>query len=143
MSFTYEYPRPMVTVDALVFAGNKDDLSVLLIKRGNSPFQGKWALPGGFVEMDETLDKAVVRELEEETGLVLADFQQLHTFGKPGRDPRGRNITIVFVKHIPNVLPVKGGDDAALAEWFKVSSIPELAFDHNEVILKGLVSLAK
>jgi 8-oxo-dGTP diphosphatase len=100
MSYEYKYPRPMVTVDALVFANNGFDLNVLLIRRGNPPFKGKWALPGGFVDMDETLDHAVARELEEEAGVRIEGFRQFYTFGNPGRDPRGRSITVVFLKEI-------------------------------------------
>jgi 8-oxo-dGTP diphosphatase len=137
MSYIYEYPRPMVTVDALVFAGNTSDKHVLLIRRGNEPFKGLWALPGGFVEMDETLDNAVARELTEETGLKLSGFKQLHTFGNPGRDPRGRNITIVFYVSIPEVVSVAGGDDADEAKWFSIHQLPKLAFDHNKVIEMG------
>ncbi|MDA3910192.1 MAG: NUDIX hydrolase [Bacteroidales bacterium] len=141
MSYTYEYPRPMVTVDALVFAGNPSDKHVLLICRGNEPFKGMWALPGGFVEMDETLDNAVARELSEETGLSLGGFKQLYTFGNPGRDPRGRNITVVFQLTISEIIPVTGGDDADDAKWYSVHELPELAFDHEKVIKMGLKQL--
>lgn len=138
MSYTYEYPRPMVTVDALVFAGNRPDLKVLLIRRGNEPFKGQWALPGGFVDMDEPLFDAVVRELYEETGLQIVDFRQLHTFGSPGRDPRGRNITTVYISQIDAPLQPTAGDDAAMAQWFSLDELPPLAFDHEDVIAMGL-----
>jgi 8-oxo-dGTP diphosphatase len=141
MAYTYKYPRPMVTVDALVFAGTKPDLQVLLIQRGNEPFKGQWALPGGFVDMDEALYDAVVRELKEETGLDVVDFRQLHTFGDPGRDPRGRNISTVFMTHLPSPVEPKAGDDAALARWFPMDELPALAFDHDEVIAMGLTQM--
>jgi len=131
----------MVTVDALVFAGTKPDLHALLIQRGNEPFKGQWALPGGFVDMDETLYDAVVRELNEETGLDIVDLKQLHTFGNPGRDPRGRNITTVFITHIPAPVEPKAGDDAAKAQWFSVAELPPLAFDHDDVIAMGLAHI--
>ncbi|MDA3819495.1 MAG: NUDIX hydrolase [Candidatus Delongbacteria bacterium] len=138
MSYTYKYPRPMVTVDALVFAGYGEERKVLLIRRKNPPFQGKWALPGGFVDMDEDLDEAVERELKEETGLSLSGFKQLKAFGKPRRDPRGRNISVVFFIQIEKPVDPNAGDDAEQAKWYKVKDLPELAFDHNEVIHEGL-----
>lgn len=143
MSYEYKYPRPMVTVDALVFANDGLDLNVLLIKRGNPPFKGKWALPGGFVDMDETLDHAVVRELEEEAGIRIDGFQQLYTFGNPERDPRGRNITVVFLKEISEKIYLSAGDDAAEAGWFDVKNLPELAFDHYDIIALGIKKLIR
>lgn len=143
MSYTYEYPRPMVTVDALVISRNEEDFEVLLIQRKNEPFKNMWALPGGFVDMEETLEHAVIRELEEETGLKDIDLKQFYTAGKPGRDPRGRNITVVYYGFTDNK-NVVAGDDAGKAGWFSLSKIPALAFDHNEIInlffddLKGL-----
>lgn len=135
MPFTYEYPRPMVTVDAVVFRRNEKVLEVLLIQRKNYPFEGIWALPGGFVDMEETTEEAVVRELEEETGLQFSDFKQLHTFSTIGRDPRGRNISVMFygVTEMSNS-SVKAGDDAGDANWFPVHQLPDLAFDHKEAI---------
>ncbi len=133
--YVYEWPRPMVTVDAVVFAFSGDKCRLLLIKRGSEPFEGKWAIPGGFVEMDEELEDAAARELYEETGLRNVRLRQMHTFGKCGRDPRGRQITVAFIgiaeKDIHNV---KGGDDAAEARWFDIDKLPaDMAFDHNEV----------
>jgi len=133
--YIYDWPRPMVTVDAVVFGlfGNKAKL--LLVNRRNEPFKGKWALPGGFVDIDEELEDAVVRELAEETGLVDVPLEQLHTFGRCGRDPRGRQITIAFIgiaRRGKN--KIKAGDDAEKVRWFDVDKLPEdLAFDHNEV----------
>jgi len=131
--YIYEWPRPMVTVDAIVFntAGSKPRL--LFIKRGNEPYKGCWAFPGGFVDMDEELQTAVVRELAEETSLTGVKLEQFHTFGKPGRDPRGRNITIAFIGTTKQE-KIRGGDDAAEAKWFEIDSLPEnLAFDHKDV----------
>jgi len=133
--YTYDYPRPMVTVDCIATnTGNEGEISVLLIKRGNNPFQNMWALPGGFVDMDEDLHEAATRELEEETGLRLKTVNQFRTYGKPGRDPRGRNISVVFYAAVPHELNIKGGDDATDARWFKISELPELAFDHSIII---------
>jgi 8-oxo-dGTP diphosphatase len=126
----------MVSVDAIVFGFfNKTKIKLLLIKRGNEPFKGQWALPGGFVGIDEELEAAVVRELEEETGLKGVEFEQLHTFGKIGRDPRGRQITIAYIGIInEECATVKGGDDADEAKWFDLNALPsKMAFDHQEI----------
>ena len=134
--YIYDWPRPMVTVDAIVFAllGNKTKL--LLINRRNEPFKDKWALPGGFVGIDEELEDAVARELAEETGLVNVPLAQMHTFGNMGRDPRGRQITIAFMGIATEGLnKIKAGDDATKAQWFDIEKLPkDLAFDHNEVV---------
>ena len=131
--YTYDWPRPMVTVDAVVFDTSGDVPKMLLIKRGNDPFKGQWAFPGGFVDMDEELENAAARELAEETGLAGVKLEQFYTFGKPGRDPRGRNITIAFIGITENT-KIKAGDDAADAKWFEIDKLPEkMAFDHNEV----------
>ncbi len=134
--YVYDWPRPMVTVDAAVFTFSSDIVKVLLINRGNEPFKGKWALPGGFVGMDEELEDAVVRELEEETGLTGVRLEQMRTFGTIGRDPRGRQITIVFMGIASEEqTKIKAGDDAAQAQWFDIEELPEdMAFDHNEVV---------
>jgi 8-oxo-dGTP diphosphatase len=134
--YVYDWPRPMVTVDAAVFTFSDDKASVLLINRGNEPFKGKWALPGGFIDMDEELEDAVVRELEEETGLAGVRLEQMRTFGTVGRDPRGRMITIVFMGIATEGQDkIKAGDDAAQAQWFDIEELPEdMAFDHNEVV---------
>jgi 8-oxo-dGTP diphosphatase len=134
MTYTYEYPRPAVTVDALIIAKEDDCCRVLLIQRGQEPFKEMWALPGGFVDMDEDLDDAISREVEEETGLKLNNFNQLRAFGKPDRDPRHRTITIAFYTYLENMLPVKGMDDAMNAQWFLIDNLPPLAFDHQDVI---------
>ncbi len=133
--YTYDWPRPMVTVDAVVFKDSAGRAELLLIRRKNEPFKGKWAIPGGFIEMDEELEDAVVRELAEETGLRGIPLEQMHTFGTIGRDPRGRQITVVFMG-IANEQQanVKAGDDAAEARWFDIENLPDnMAFDHDEV----------
>ena len=137
MPYTYEYPRPMVTVDAVVFRRRAGVSEVLLIRRGRDPFAGCWALPGGFVEMDETLDTAAARELEEETGLTGIALEQFHAFGDPGRDPRGRSIAVAYWGMAPEDAAVQGGDDAAEAAWFPISALPPLAFDHDGIIHRG------
>jgi 8-oxo-dGTP diphosphatase len=134
--YVYDWPRPMVTVDAAVFNISGDKIKMLLINRGNEPFKGRWALPGGFVEMDEELEDAVVRELKEETDLTEVKLEQMHTFGTIGRDPRGRMITIVFMGVVTDgQTEIKAGDDAAEAQWFDIKNLPQdMAFDHNEVL---------
>ena len=134
--YIYDWPRPMVSVDALVFGFFRNEAKVLLIQRGNEPFKGQWALPGGFVDIDEELEDAVVRELEEETGLVDVPLEQMHAFGKCGRDPRGRQITIAFMGiATKGQNKIKAGDDAAQVRWFDLEKVPkDLAFDHNKVV---------
>ena len=133
--YVYDWPRPMVTVDAVIFAVTASTIKLLLIKRGHEPFKGQWAIPGGFIGMDEELEDAVARELQEETGLTGIPLEQLHTFGKPGRDPRGRQITVVYMGIIKEGLDrIKAGDDADMAQWFDINNLPpDLAFDHNIV----------
>ena len=137
MPYCYKYPRPALTVDALVFSS---DEKVLLIQRKNPPFKGLWALPGGFVDMDETPEEAVVRELEEETGLSGIPFEQFHTYGAVERDPRHRTISVVFIGNVNNTSEFQpiGGDDAADAQWFSVDQLPNIAFDHKKIILDGI-----
>ncbi|MDD5459488.1 MAG: NUDIX hydrolase, partial [Phycisphaerae bacterium] len=132
--YIYDWPRPMVTVDALVFAVCPEGTKVLLVQRGQEPFLGLWAVPGGFVDTNEELEDAVVRELQEETGLAGVKLEQMHTFGTVGRDPRGRQITICFMGVVKDCEPVKGGDDAAEARWWNINALPKkLAFDHEAV----------
>jgi len=132
--YVYEYPRPMVTVDAAVFALFEGKASLLLVQRRHEPFQGSWALPGGFVEIDEDLPDAAARELAEETGLKDVPLEQLRTFGRPGRDPRGRTITVVYFGIArQDQQQVKAADDAAQAQWFAIDNLPQMAFDHNEI----------
>jgi len=139
MPYTYDYPRLALTVDAVVFRKNTEQLEVLLIQRKHYPFEGMWALPGGFVEMEETVETAVVRELEEETNLKVEGLKQLHTFSELGRDPRGRTVSVTFYGITPfESSQVKGGDDAADARWFTLKNMPELAFDHIEAVNMAL-----
>jgi 8-oxo-dGTP diphosphatase len=138
--YVYDWPRPMVTVDAAVFDVSGDKPRMLLIKRGNEPFKGQWAFPGGFVEMDEELEEAAARELAEEAGLAGVKLEQLYTFGKCGRDPRGRNITIVFIGITKNT-KIKSGDDATEAKWFEIGRLPQMAFDHDNVAAKAIKKL--
>lgn len=129
----YDYPHPAVTTDCVIFGFDGSNLKVLLIERGIEPFKGKWALPGGFLKMDETAEEGALRELEEETGLTNAYIRQFHTFTEPGRDPRERVITIAHYALV-RLQEVKGGDDAAQARWFAMDEIPPLAFDHDRIL---------
>lgn len=139
MTYTYDYPRASVTVDTVVFSKFDEEWKVLLIQRGRPPFQDLWAFPGGFIEMDETLLASAARELEEETGLTNVDLEQFKTYGDPGRDPRGRTVSVVFYGFIaPEKSLVKGADDAKNAAWFPLAMFPALAFDH-ELILSDLI----
>lgn len=131
--FVYDYPHPAVTTDCVIFGFDGSNLKVLLIERGIEPFKGKWALPGGFLKMDETAEEGALRELEEETGLKNAYIRQFHTFTELGRDPRERVITIAHYALV-RLQEVKGGDDAAQARWFAMDEIPPLAFDHDRIL---------
>ena len=138
MSHTYEYPRPSVTVDAVVFGYEASELRVLLIERGEEPFRGAWALPGGFIHMDEDLGEAAKRELEEETGIRPLLLEQLGAFGAPGRDPRGHTVTVAFVALVKlGDHSVRAATDAADARWFPANDPPELAFDHRAILEAG------
>lgn len=138
MPFTYDHPHPAVAADVALFRRRAGRRELLLIRRGQEPFAGRWALPGGFVHIDEDLEPAARRELLEETGLHAAELRQLETFGRPGRDPRERVITVVFIGGAadPTAEP-KGGDDAADARWFDLDGLPPLAFDHAEIIARA------
>jgi 8-oxo-dGTP diphosphatase len=132
--YVYDWPRPMVTADAAVFSLADGKTRLLLIRRKHEPYQGRWALPGGFVEMEEDLPEAAARELAEETGLKNVPLEQLGTFGKPGRDPRGRTITVVYFGLVPDEgQEVRAADDAAQAQWFDITDLPAMAFDHDEI----------
>ena len=133
MSYTYDYPRPAVTADCVVITMEKEP-KVLLIQRGNEPFKGQWAFPGGFMNMDETTEQCAVRELEEETGLKVNEIKQIGAYSKVDRDPRGRTVTVAYLAIIDKAEAVKGGDDAAKAQWFPISALPKLAFDHEEIM---------
>lgn len=135
MNYTYSFPRPSVTVDVIVFHKMAGKLSVLLIKRGHPPYENCFALPGGFLDMDETLEQSAIRELHEETGLMMEQLHELKSFSSLGRDPRGRTITVVFYTILKRERPeILAGDDASEAEWFPVENLPVLAFDHNEIM---------
>ncbi|PPK88259.1 8-oxo-dGTP diphosphatase [Neolewinella xylanilytica] len=133
---TYKHPRPSVTVDVVVFGyDGGQTLKLLLIQRGGEPFKGQWALPGGFVDMDEDLEVSALRELEEETGVKDIYVEQLYTFGQPGRDPRGRVISVAHyaLVNLGNH-PTNAASDATRADWFSLDELPELAFDHAGII---------
>lgn len=139
---TPEYDRPLVTVDIVLFVVREDDLQVLLIKRHNPPFQGMWAIPGGFVEINEGLEEAAERELSEETGLSGIYLEQLFTFGAPNRDPRSRVISVAYFALVPaHDVQLRAGDDAAQAAWYSAYSLPKLAFDHAEILEYALTRL--
>jgi 8-oxo-dGTP diphosphatase len=142
--FTYQYPRPALTVDCVIFAWDSEtqQLKVLLIERLNEPFQDFWAFPGGFVDMDETIDTAAHRELEEETGLKNIFMEQLYTFGTVDRDPRGRVVSVAHLAlaHLPDC-KVVAASDAKKAEWFDIENLPKLAFDHDEIFKTALKRL--
>jgi 8-oxo-dGTP diphosphatase len=143
--YIYDWPRPMAAADAAVFGFFAGKAKLLLVNRKYEPFKGKWALPGGFVGIDEELDDAVARELAEETGLVGMPLEQIHTFGNVGRDPRGRVITVVFMGiETKGRNKLKAGDDAAEVRWFNIEKLPkDLAFDHNEVVRFAIERLKK
>lgn len=143
MPYTYQYPHPCVTVDIVVFRATDKGYCILLIKRKNEPFKDAWALPGGFIEMQETLEESAARELREETGLTGVELHQLGTFGDPDRDPRGRTITVAYYALDNSNTEVKGEDDAADAQWFPLSSLPSpLAFDHDIIINTAINTLS-
>ena len=132
--YTYEYPRPAVTTDAVIFAVEEDKKYVLLIKRGRPPYEGMWALPGGFLDYDEELEDGVKRELEEETGLTGIELKQIKAYGAVNRDPRHRTISVVFYGITDRRHEVKGMDDAAEAKWFPIDDLPSMAFDHEQIL---------
>ena len=139
-TYTYDYPRPAVTTDCVIFGYDGKELKVLLIERGIEPFKGCWAFPGGFLNMDEDALAGARRELKEETGLVDAFIEQFHTFSEPGRDPRGRVITIAHYALV-KIQEVEGGDDAAQARWFPIGEVPPLAFDHDRILRMAMSRL--
>lgn len=143
MSYTYTYPRQALTVDAAVFRRRSERIEVLLIQRKNPPFQGSWALPGGFVDMDETLEAAVSRELHEETGLQNIELTQMQAFSTLGRDPRGPTVSIVFLGTLNNNQKAIAGDDASKASWFLIDKLPSLGFDHDAVLEMAVSALSK
>lgn len=141
MAYTYKYPRPAVTADCIVITEDTD-AKVLLIQRGDEPYKECWAFPGGFMNMDENTEQCALRELEEETGLKVAELHQIGAYSRVDRDPRGRTVTVAYLSVIDKPLPVHGQDDAAKAEWWSLTSLPQLAFDHAE-IMKDAIALYK
>ena len=139
-TYTYDYPRPAVTTDCVIFGYDGKELKVLLIERGIEPFKGCWAFPGGFLNMDEDALAGARRELKEETGLENAFIEQFHTFSEPGRDPRGRVITVAHYALV-KIQEVEGGDDAAQARWFPIGEVPPLAFDHDRILRMAMSRL--
>lgn len=132
--YVYEWPRPMVTADAAIFAFIDGKTHLLLIQRKIDPYKGRWALPGGFVELDEDLPDAAARELAEETGVRNIPLEQLGAFGRPGRDPRGRTITVAYLGVVEKDWDrIHAADDAERAQWFDIASLPSMAFDHDEI----------
>jgi 8-oxo-dGTP diphosphatase len=142
MSFNYEYERPALTTDCAVFGLDENDLKVLLIQRDIAPYEGKWALPGGFIKVGESVDNCARRELDEETGLKNIFLEQLYSFGAPERDPREHVVTVAYyalvnlIEHAP-----KAATDARNAAWFSLNDLPTLAFDHDKILSCGLERL--
>ena len=132
-AYTYQYPHPAVTADCVIFGFDGVSIKMLLIQRGIEPFKGKWAFPGGFMDMNETAEECARRELEEETGLKNAAVEQFYTFSDVNRDPRERVITVAHYALV-RLSEVKGGDDAASARWFAMNEVPRLAFDHDRIL---------
>lgn len=142
MASTYEYPRPALTVDAVVFGLDDEDLKVLLIRRDLEPFKGKWALPGGFVRVGESLEDSVRRELQEETGVAQVFLEQLYTFGAVDRDPRERVVTVAYYALVKlSDHRIKAATDACDAAWFAVAEAKCLAFDHDRILAAALERL--
>ena len=135
MPYTYAYQRPAVTVDIIVTKQINNNDNILLIERKNEPFKNQWALPGGFVDIDEEIETAAYRELQEETSINDIELKQFHTFGKVGRDPRGRTISIIYSGYLLNEnQKIEAGDDAKNLRWFPINKLQDLAFDHIDII---------
>lgn len=142
MPFVYKYPHPAVTTDCVILTFHQEHLKILLIRRGIEPFKGSWALPGGFLRMDESAEEGALRELREETGVTCSKIKQFYTFSAPGRDPRERVITIAFYALI-KWQHATGADDADEASWINLDSLPPLAFDHKEIVEKAMEAIRK
>lgn len=133
--YSYKYPHPAVTVDIVIFTIRDNQLKLLLIRRALEPYRGMWALPGGFIDMDEDLESAARRELAEETGISGVYLEQLYTFGQPDRDPRERVITVAYYALIPSdKLRLQSATDAEAVGWFGMEELPKLAFDHANIV---------
>ena len=137
--YTYDYPRPSLTVDMIVTRNVSSGIELLLIQRLNPPFKDQWALPGGFVDMDETLEQAAARELAEETGLTDVELKQFKAYSEPGRDPRGHTISVVFIGQVVHNAKAIAGDDAKKVNWFNINKLPLLAFDHDEIVGEAFI----
>ena len=137
--YAYDYPRPAVTADCVVMT-NEPFPKVLLVQRGSDPYKGSWAFPGGFMNMEETIEQCAIRELEEETNLKVKDISLIGVYSKVDRDPRGRTITVAYLAIIDSPKAVEGRDDATKAEWFSINELPHLAFDHN-VIMRDAIKV--
>jgi 8-oxo-dGTP diphosphatase len=135
MPYTYDYQRPGLTVDCVVFGLDEEDLKIILIQRARAPYKGKWALPGGFVQIDEALEEAAERELREETGIQNVFLEQLYTFGDVKRDPRDRIVSVAYYALV-NLRDheIRAATDARNAAWFSIDDIPSLPFDHNRIV---------
>ena len=144
MPYTYDYPRPAIAVDCLIFRFAHDELEILLVQRKKDPYKGEWAFPGGFMEIDETPESAVARELEEETGIKAKKVMQIGAFGAVNRDPRGRTVSIAYLTLLDNEQEAIAASDASAVKWFNLKALPELAFDHNNILHAaiGFVSAA-
>jgi 8-oxo-dGTP diphosphatase len=135
MNYCYQYPHPAVTTDIVIFTIRDQSLKVLLVKRKGTPFKGQWALPGGFVDINEDLESSAKRELEEETGVSGVYLEQLYTFGSPGRDPRERVITVAYFALVPSdKMKLRAATDAEAVDWFALDELPKLAFDHQHIL---------
>lgn len=138
MSAANKPDQMLVTVDAAIFLWKDSELNILLIQRKNDPFKDAWALPGGFVDKDEALDKAAKRELKEETGMRAVNLEQFGAFGDPKRDPRGRVVSVGYLGLVSAAREkVKAADDAADAQWYSLNKLPKLAFDHKKIITEA------
>ena len=136
--YCYQYPRPALTVDIALFHRSGSRVEVLLIKRAREPFRGQWALPGGFVDENESLEDAAARELLEETGLHRIHLDQIGAFGDPGRDPRGHTVSVVFAAVVDRRIDAHAADDASDAAWHSARRPPQLSFDHQKILRVAL-----
>jgi 8-oxo-dGTP diphosphatase len=139
-NYCYEYPHAAVTADCVIFGFDGLNIKVLLVQRGVEPYKGKWAFPGGFMKMDETIEECARRELQEETGLEVNTVEQFHVFSDVNRDPRERVLTVAHYALV-RLADVEGGDDATKAQWFAENEIPSLAFDHDRILRMALSTL--